>query len=42
MGNINIEISEDLHDDLRIKSIEDKKDIRDIVIEALIKVVKRR
>lgn len=35
MGNINIEIPEDLHDDLRKMSVDEKKEIREIVKDAL-------
>ena len=35
MGNINIEIPEDLHDDLRKMSVDEKKDIQEIVKDAL-------
>ncbi len=35
MGNINIEIPEELHDDLRKMSVDEKKEIQKLVKEAI-------
>ena len=40
MGNFNFEIPEDLHEEFKIYSIRQKKDMRDILIEWIKKGVK--
>ena len=35
MGNFNFEMEERLHDALRIRAVKDKKNMDDVVIEAL-------
>lgn len=41
MSNINIEIPEDLHDDLRIIKVKRKKDINILIIQAINEFVKK-
>ncbi len=41
MGNFNFEIPEDLHKEFKIYSIRQKKDMRDILIEQIKKVIKK-
>ena len=40
MGNINIEIPDDVHKKLKIKSIEQDKEIREIINELIARFVK--
>ncbi len=40
MGNFNFEIPEKLHEEFKIYSIRQKRDMRDILIEQIKKVVK--
>lgn len=41
MGNINVEIEDNLHNELRHKAIDEKKEIREIVVIALKKYLKK-